>query len=86
MPELAGWLRNDLWPAARALAPELAEREAALRAAGAPAALLCGSGACMAGVFGDWSSAERAALRLDAPGLRAVVVPAPARPPEAFAD
>ncbi|HTI34192.1 MAG TPA: 4-(cytidine 5'-diphospho)-2-C-methyl-D-erythritol kinase [Miltoncostaea sp.] len=79
MPALAGWLRNDLWPAARALAPALAEREAALRAAGAPAVLLCGSGACMAGVFPDRRSAEAAAARLDAPGFRAVAEPAARR-------
>jgi 4-diphosphocytidyl-2-C-methyl-D-erythritol kinase len=76
MPALAGWLRNDLWPAARALAPELREREAALRAAGAPAVLLCGSGACLAGVFPDRAAAEAAERRLDAPGFRAVVTPA----------
>ena len=79
MPALAGWLRNDLWPAARALAPALAEREAALRAAGAPAVLLCGSGACMAGVFPDRRSAEAAAARLDAPGFRTVAEPAAPR-------
>ena len=76
MPELAGWLRNDLWPAARALAPELRVREAALRAAGAPSVLLCGSGACLAGVFADRDAAEAAERRLDAPGFRAVVTPA----------
>jgi 4-diphosphocytidyl-2-C-methyl-D-erythritol kinase len=79
MPALAGWVRNDLWPAARALAPGLAEREAALRAAGAPAVLLCGSGACMAGIFPDRAAAEAAARRLDAPGFRAVATPAAAR-------
>ena len=79
MPALAGWLRNDLWPAARALAPELAEREAALRAAGAPAVLLCGSGACMAGIFPDRTAAEAAAERLDAPGFRVVASPAARR-------
>jgi len=79
MPALAGWVRNDLWPAARALAPELAERERALRAAGAPAVLLCGSGACMAGIFADRAAAEAAAERLDAPGFRAVAAPAAAR-------
>ena len=76
MPALAGWLRNDLWPAARGLAPELGEREAALRAAGAPAVLLCGSGACMAGIFSERSAAEAAERRLDASGFRAVVTSA----------
>jgi 4-diphosphocytidyl-2-C-methyl-D-erythritol kinase len=79
MPALAGWLRNDLWPAARALAPGLAARAEALRAAGAPAVLLCGSGACLAGIFPDREAAETAAARLDAPGFRAVAVPAAAR-------
>ncbi|HMO00496.1 MAG TPA: 4-(cytidine 5'-diphospho)-2-C-methyl-D-erythritol kinase [Miltoncostaeaceae bacterium] len=79
MPALGEWLRNDLWPAARALAPALAEREAALRAAGAPAVLLCGSGACMAGIFPDRAAAEAAAGRLEAPGFRAVAVPLPPR-------
>lgn len=79
MPALAGWLRNDLWHAARALAPGLAEREEALRAAGAPAVLLCGSGACMAGIFPDRAAAEAAAGRLEAPGFRAVAVPAAPR-------
>ena len=79
MPALAEWLRNDLWPAARALAPALAEREAALRAAGAPAVLLCGSGACMAGIFPDRAAAEAAAARLDSAGFRAVASPVAAR-------
>jgi 4-diphosphocytidyl-2-C-methyl-D-erythritol kinase len=79
MPALAGWLRNDLWPAACALAPGLAARAEALRAAGAPAVLLCGSGACLAGIFPDRDAADAAAARLDAPGFRAVAVPAAAR-------
>ena len=78
MPQLGAWLRNDLWPAARDLAPTLAAREGALRAAGAPAVLLCGSGACMAGVFADRAGAEAAERLLDAPGFRAVVTPAAA--------
>ncbi|HTI34206.1 MAG TPA: hypothetical protein VL422_11055, partial [Miltoncostaea sp.] len=69
----------DLWCAARALAPALAEREAALRAAGAPAVLLCGSGACLAGIFPDRATAEAASARLDAPGFRAVAEPAAPR-------
>lgn len=76
MPELAGWVRNDLWPAARALAPELGEGAEALRAAGAPAVLLCGSGTCLAGLFADRASAVAAERRLRAPGMRAVVTPA----------
>ena len=78
MPQLGAWLRNDLWPAARDLAPSLAAREGALRAAGAPAVLLCGSGACMAGVFADRAAPRAAERLLDAPGFRAVVTPAAA--------
>ena len=79
MPELGAWLRNDLWPAARELAPALASLEEALRTAGAPAVLLCGSGACMAGVVADRAAAEAAERRLDVPGFRAVVSPAASR-------
>jgi ribose 5-phosphate isomerase RpiB len=58
----------------RALASGRAER----------AVLLCGSGACLAGIFPDRAAAERAAERLAAPGFRAVATPAAARrePPD----
>jgi 4-diphosphocytidyl-2-C-methyl-D-erythritol kinase len=51
MPELAGWVRNDLWSAARDLEPRLDSLAADLRAAGAGAVLLCGSGSALAGLF-----------------------------------
>jgi 4-diphosphocytidyl-2-C-methyl-D-erythritol kinase len=60
LPGLAGWVRNDLWPAALALAPGLGAVARALRAAGARAALLCGSGSAVAGLFPDAAAAERA--------------------------
>lgn len=80
MPALAGWVRNDLWPPALALAPSLGAGARALTAAGAGAVLLCGSGSCLAGLFAGRAEAESAMARLPAGGLRAVVVP---RPPEA---
>jgi 4-diphosphocytidyl-2-C-methyl-D-erythritol kinase len=63
-PELAGWVRNDLWPAALTLAPRLGALARDLRAAGAPAVLLCGSGSCLAGLFPDRDAAEVAATLL----------------------
>lgn len=75
MPALAGWVRNDLWPPALALAPSLGAGARALAAAGARAALLCGSGSCVAGLFAGRGEAEEAAARLPAGGLRAIVVP-----------
>jgi 4-diphosphocytidyl-2-C-methyl-D-erythritol kinase len=55
------WAVNDLWPAALALRPDLGGLARALRAAGARRALLCGSGAAMAGLFADREEAERGA-------------------------
>jgi 4-diphosphocytidyl-2-C-methyl-D-erythritol kinase len=49
--DLAEWARNDLWPAALALRPRLGAVARGLVAAGADAALLCGSGAAVAGLF-----------------------------------
>jgi 4-diphosphocytidyl-2-C-methyl-D-erythritol kinase len=49
--DLAAWTRNDLWPAALALRPGLGAVARALRSAGADAALLCGSGAAVAGLL-----------------------------------
>ena len=72
---LASWVRNDLWAPALALAPALGATARALRAAGARAALLCGSGSCVAGVFADRAAAEAALPRVPAGTLRAVVVP-----------
>jgi len=57
-------LHNDLEPAARALSDEVGEGLAALRAAGADHALLCGSGPTVAGLFADPLRAGAAAARL----------------------
>lgn len=75
---LAGWVRNDLWPAALALRPGLGRDARALRAAGARAVVLCGSGSCVAGLFADTEAARTAARALPARGLRAVVTPSAA--------
>jgi 4-diphosphocytidyl-2-C-methyl-D-erythritol kinase len=57
-PEL---LVNDLEPAALSLRPDIGEALAALRRAGAPVALLSGSGPTAVGLFPDLSSAREAA-------------------------
>ena len=72
---LAGWVRNDLWPAALAMAPGLGATARALRAAGARGVLLCGSGTCLAGLFAGPEPARRAMRRLPGAGFRAVVTP-----------
>ncbi|HYQ78650.1 MAG TPA: hypothetical protein VEP91_06030 [Solirubrobacterales bacterium] len=59
-------LVNDLQPAALSLRPDIGEALAALRAAGAPLAILSGSGPTAVGLFGDLAAAEAAAARLDA--------------------
>lgn len=61
-PEL---LVNDLEPAALSLRPEIDEALEALRAAGAPHALLTGSGPTAFGLFGDIAAAREAAAALD---------------------
>jgi len=58
-------LANDLEPAARSLRPEIGEALEALREAGAPLALLTGSGPTAFGLFGDLAAARAAAERLD---------------------
>ncbi len=70
MPELAGWVRNDLWPAAASLQPALHRLAAELVSAGAHAALLCGSGAAVSGLYTSSESAHQgvAALGAAAPG------------------
>jgi 4-diphosphocytidyl-2-C-methyl-D-erythritol kinase len=68
-PEL---LVNDLAPAALALRPDIGAAMDALRAAGAPLAILSGSGPTAVGLFGDLASARSAAEALD-PGLEAIV-------------
>jgi 4-diphosphocytidyl-2-C-methyl-D-erythritol kinase len=71
---LAGWCRNDLWPAARSLAPGLARIHEALGAAGASPALLCGSGSAIAGITAtaDESDALAARMATSVPGARLV--------------
>jgi 4-diphosphocytidyl-2-C-methyl-D-erythritol kinase len=57
-------LSNDLEPAARSLRPEIGGALDALREAGAPLALLTGSGPTAFGLFADLAAAERAAAAL----------------------
>ncbi len=72
MPELADWVRNDLWLAAASLQPALHRLTAELLNARAHAALLCGSGAALAGLYTSPESARRgvAALGAAAPDVR----------------
>jgi 4-diphosphocytidyl-2-C-methyl-D-erythritol kinase len=58
-------LANDLESAARSLRPEIGEALEALRGAGAPVALLSGSGPTAVGLFGDLAAARAAAATLD---------------------
>ncbi|HEX6602261.1 MAG TPA: hypothetical protein VF030_06420 [Solirubrobacterales bacterium] len=58
-------LVNDLEPAALSLRPDIGEALAALRKAGAPIAILSGSGPTAVGLFGDLGAAQAAAERLD---------------------
>jgi 4-diphosphocytidyl-2-C-methyl-D-erythritol kinase len=58
-------LANDLEPAARSLRRDIGEALDALREAGAPQALLTGSGPTAFGLFGDLAAARAAAARLD---------------------
>lgn len=67
-PEL---LVNDLEPAARSLRPDVGEALDALRDAGAPLAILSGSGPTAVGLFPDLAAAEAAAERL--PNEEAIV-------------
>ena len=60
-PEL---LVNDLEPAARSLRPDVGDALDALRAAGAPHALLTGSGPTAFGLFPDLAAARAAAAAL----------------------
>ncbi|MET0558030.1 MAG: 4-(cytidine 5'-diphospho)-2-C-methyl-D-erythritol kinase [Solirubrobacterales bacterium] len=61
-PEL---LVNDLEAPARSLRPEIGVALAALRDAGAPVALLSGSGPTAVGLFPDLAAARAAAAKLD---------------------
>jgi 4-diphosphocytidyl-2-C-methyl-D-erythritol kinase len=67
-PEL---LVNDLEPAARSLRPDVGDALDALRDAGAPLAILSGSGPTAVGLFPDLAAAEAAAERLS--GTEAIV-------------
>jgi 4-diphosphocytidyl-2-C-methyl-D-erythritol kinase len=72
-------LENDLELAALALRPELAEVLQALRAAGAPGALVSGSGPTCFGLFPDRAAAEAAAARI--PGAIVAALRAPSALP-----
>jgi 4-diphosphocytidyl-2-C-methyl-D-erythritol kinase len=63
--DYAELLENDLEPAARSLRPDVGEALGALRAAGAPVALLTGSGPTAFGLFADLAAARDAAGRID---------------------
>ncbi len=60
---LATWCRNDLWPAARMLHPDLARVHEVLQSAGAAPALLCGSGSAIAGITATADEADALADR-----------------------
>jgi 4-diphosphocytidyl-2-C-methyl-D-erythritol kinase len=81
--DLPDWVRNDLWLAALACDPSLGRSMRALRAAGASAAVLCGSGAAVVGLAADGAAAERLLARLrsgDADGVRALPIWGPYLP------
>jgi 4-diphosphocytidyl-2-C-methyl-D-erythritol kinase len=63
--EYAELLGNDLEPAARAIRPEIDDALDALRSAGAPLALLTGSGPTAFGLFEGLAAARQAADRID---------------------
>ena len=62
--EYADLLENDLERAARSLRPEVGEALEDLRAAGAPASLMTGSGPTVFGLFEGITAAREAAARL----------------------
>ena len=65
MAGLAAWVRNDLWPAAASLRPELHDLAGELASVGARSTLLCGSGSALAGFFDDPAAAALAAARIE---------------------
>jgi 4-diphosphocytidyl-2-C-methyl-D-erythritol kinase len=71
-----GVVANDLWPAARALAPDLDAAAAELVAQGAVTALLCGSGGAIAGLWSSRGPAAAAADRIES--AIALATPRPA--------
>src|SRR5262245_1137486 len=62
---LAAGLENDLQPAALSLRPDLESTLSRLRAAGAPAAAISGSGPTCFGLFADRAAAEAAAAGIE---------------------
>jgi 4-diphosphocytidyl-2-C-methyl-D-erythritol kinase len=62
---LSGLVANDLEPAALRLRPDLADRLAELRDAGALAAAVSGSGPTVFGLFPDRTAAKRAATGIE---------------------
>jgi len=71
-------LVNDLEPAALSLRPDIGEALEALRAAGAPKAILSGSGPTAVGLFPDLAAGKAAAASLEA-GDAIVCAAGPAR-------
>lgn len=63
--EYAEMLANDLEPAACSLRPDIGEALDRLRAAGAPLALLTGSGPTAFGLFADLDAARAAAAQIE---------------------
>jgi 4-diphosphocytidyl-2-C-methyl-D-erythritol kinase len=63
--DYAELLANDLEPAARSLRPDVGDALDALRDAGAPFALMSGSGPTAVGLFPTLAGAKSAAARLD---------------------
>lgn len=74
----ADLLENDLQHAVLSLRPEVAESLAALEGAGAPGALVTGSGPTAFGLFEDIAAADRAAASLP-PRFADAIVSAPQR-------
>jgi 4-diphosphocytidyl-2-C-methyl-D-erythritol kinase len=69
LDELVGWLtasRNDLEPAAIAIAPQIADALGALRRSGAALARMSGSGATCFGLYATEAEAARAARQIAA--------------------
>jgi 4-diphosphocytidyl-2-C-methyl-D-erythritol kinase len=75
-------LVNDLEPAARSLRPDIGTALDALREAGAPLAILSGSGPTAVGLFDDLAAAQAAAAGLDRDdAIVCMAGAAPADPP-----
>jgi 4-diphosphocytidyl-2-C-methyl-D-erythritol kinase len=73
---------NDLEPAARSLRPAIGDALDQLRAAGAPRAILSGSGPTAVGLFADLAAARAAAAEIEGEaGAMAIVCEAGLAPP-----